>query len=61
MKGKLGPAVAVAACIFGAIGHLLKMAKMWLVLLDIGFAIGIIMGIGAVVANYTSAGSGCFS
>lgn len=58
-KTKLAPYIAVLTIIIGVIGHWLGATKVWGMLLYVVLGLGIIMGIGAVVANVTNAGATC--
>lgn len=60
-KGKLAPYVAVSAVIAGVIGHWLGAAKIWGTLLYVALGIGLIMGIGVIIASATGAAATCLA
>lgn len=58
-RTRLAPMVAVIVIVFSVVGHWLGSSKMWGTLLYVGLGLGVILGIGTVVANYTGVGSSC--
>ena len=58
-KGKLAPYVACLCVIIGVIGHWLGMAKAWGIILNVSIGLGVIMGIGRILATYTNLGASC--
>lgn len=58
-RTRLAPMVAVIVIVFSVVGHWLGNSKMWGTLLYVGLGLGVILGIGTVVANYTGVGSSC--
>ena len=58
-KTKLAPYVACLCVIIGVVGHWLGAAKVWGTMLYIAMGLGIIMGIGLVIASATGAGASC--
>ena len=60
-KGKLAPMIAVVVITLSVVGHWLGSGKMWSVLLYVGLGLGLILGIGSAVANYSSMASSCLT
>jgi hypothetical protein len=60
-KSKLAPYIAVLVIIIGVIGHWLGATKVWGALLYVAIGLGVIMGIGSVIANATGAGASCLA
>lgn len=58
-KSKLAPYIAVLVIIIGVIGHWLGATKVWGTLLYVAIGLGVILGIGSVIANATGAGASC--
>lgn len=58
-KSRLAPYVACLCVIIGVVGHWLGAAKIWGTLLFIALGLGIIMGIGVVIASSTGGGASC--
>jgi type IV secretory pathway VirB2 component (pilin) len=50
-KGKLAPVMAVLIIICTVVGHWLGMLKMWGTLFFVGVGLGVIVGIGSIVAS----------
>ena len=58
-RGKLAPSIATIVIIFSVVGHWLGTGKMWGTLLNVGLGLGVIVGIGSMVANFTNVGNSC--
>jgi len=58
-KNRLAPMIAIIVVIFSIVGHWLGSGKMWNVLLYVGLGIGVILGIGSVIARYSSLAQSC--
>jgi hypothetical protein len=60
-KTRLAPMIAAIVVLFSVVGQWLGHGKMWSVLLYIGLGLGIILGIGALIATQTGVGASCLS
>lgn len=60
-RTKLAPLIAVIVIIFSVVGHWLGSGKMWSTLLYVGLGLGLILGIGTAVANFTGVGNSCIA
>ena len=60
-KTRLAPMIAAIVVLFSVVGQWLGHGRMWAVLLYIGLGLGIILGIGALIATQTGVGASCLS
>ena len=60
-KTRLAPMIAAIVVLFSVVGQWLGHGRMWSVLLYIGLGLGIILGIGALIAAETGAGASCLA
>jgi len=60
-KTKLAPMIAAIVVLFSVVGQWLGQARMWSVLLYVGLGLGIILGIGAMIATQTGVGATCLA
>lgn len=60
-KTRLAPMIAAIVVLFSVVGQWLGHGRMWAVLLYIGLGLGIILGIGALIATQTGVGATCLS
>lgn len=60
-KTRLAPMIAAIVVLFSVVGQWLGHGRMWSVLLYIGLGLGIILGIGALIATQTGVGASCLA
>lgn len=60
-RTRLAPLIAAIVVVFAWLGHLLGTGKAWGMMLNVGIGLGVIMGIGSIIARYTNAGAGCLA
>lgn len=60
-KSKLAPYIAVTVIMMGVIGHWLGATKVWGTLLYVAVGLGVILGIGSLIASATGAGATCLT
>jgi hypothetical protein len=60
-KTRLAPMIAAIVVVFSVVGQWLGHGKMWSMLLYIGLGLGIILGIGSLIATQTGVGSSCLT
>jgi hypothetical protein len=60
-KTRLAPMIAAIVVIFSVVGQWLGQGRMWSTLLYIGLGLGIILGIGSLIATQTGAGASCLT
>jgi hypothetical protein len=60
-KTRLAPMIAAIVVIFSVVGQWLGHGKMWSTLLYIGLGLGIILGIGSLIATQTGVGASCLT
>lgn len=60
-KTRLAPMIAVIVIILSVVGHWVGSGKMWNIMLYVGLGLGIIMGIGTLIANFSGVSGTCLS
>jgi hypothetical protein len=60
-KTRLAPMIAAIVVVFSVVGQWLGHGRMWSMLLYIGLGLGIIVGIGSLIATQTGVGASCLT
>ena len=60
-KTRLAPMIAAIVVVFSVVGQWLGHGRMWSTLLYIGLGLGIILGIGSLIATQTGVGASCLT
>ena len=58
---RLAPLIAAIVVVFSVVGQWLGHGRMWSTLLYVGLGLGIILGIGSLIATQTGAGASCLT
>ena len=60
-RNMLAPVLAALVILFAVVGHWLGMGKMWGTMLNMGIGLGVILGIGSMVARVPGVGASCLA
>ena len=61
LRSKFAPIVGVTVVVLSMVGHWLGTGKVWGTLMYVGLGLGLILGIGSMVASYTGVGTSCIN